>query len=160
MAPRAQDDHIIGVISDTHGLLRPEAVTELEGSELIIHAGDIGDPRLLEELRRIAPVIAVRGNSDKGGWAKGLPETEAVSIGEVHVYVLHDVYQLDLDPGVAGFTAVITGHSHRPRVEEKDGVMFLNPGSAGPRRFNLPVSLARLYIGDGRLDAEIVELDL
>ncbi|MFQ5960012.1 MAG: metallophosphoesterase family protein [Candidatus Methylomirabilales bacterium] len=157
---RQEADHLVGVISDTHGLLRPEAVTELEGSELIIHAGDIGDPEILKELKRIAPVIAVRGNSDKGGWANELPETEVVSIGEVHVYVLHDMYALDLDPVAAGFAAVITGHSHRPKVEEKEGVVFLNPGSAGPRRFNLPVSLARLHIGDGRLDTEIVELDV
>lgn len=150
---------IIGVISDTHGLVRPEARAALEGCELIVHAGDIGKPEVLEELSRIAPVVAVRGNSDRGAWAKALRKTEVVQAGEFYLYVLHDLHELNLDPGAADFKAVISGHSHRPRIEEKDGVMFLNPGSAGPRRFNLPVSLARLHIREDKLDADIIELD-
>ena len=161
MAPRQQaTDYVVGVISDTHGLLRPEAVAELESSELIVHAGDIGTPEVLDELGKIAPVIAVRGNSDKGAWAATLPDTEVVQVGEFSFYVLHDVNELDLDPTAAEFTAVITGHSHRPGVEERNGVLFLNPGSSGPRRFKLPVTLARLHIRDGTLNVEVVELDV
>lgn len=154
------DNRVVGVISDTHGLVRPEAIEELRGSQLIVHAGDVGRPEVLEELRKVAPVIAVRGNSDRGPWAETLPETEVVEAGGLYLYVLHDVNELDLDPAAAEFKAVITGHSHHPRVEERNGVMFLNPGSAGPRRFSLPVTLARLRIRDGKLDAEIVELKL
>ncbi len=161
MAPRQQaTDYVVGVISDTHGLLRPEAVAELKSSELIVHAGDIGTPEVLDELGKIAPVIAVRGNSDKGAWAATLPDTEVVQVGEFSFYVLHDVNELDLDPTAAEFTAVITGHSHRPGVEERNGVLFLNPGSSGPRRFKLPVTLARLHIRDGTLNVEVVELDV
>lgn len=161
MTPRQQAaDYVVGVISDTHGLLRPEAVAELKSSELIVHAGDIGTPEVLDELGKIAPVIAVRGNSDKGAWAATLPDTEVVQVGEFSFYVLHDVNELDLDPTAAEFTAVITGHSHRPGVEERNGVLFLNPGSAGPRRFKLPVTLARLHIRDGTLNVEVVELDV
>ncbi|MBW8064698.1 MAG: metallophosphoesterase family protein [Nitrospira sp.] len=161
MTPRQQAaDYVVGVISDTHGLLRPEAVAELKSSELIVHAGDIGTPEVLDELGKIAPVIAVRGNSDKGAWAATLPDTEVVQAGEFSFYVLHDVNELDLDPTAAEFTAVITGHSHRPGVEERNGVLFLNPGSAGPRRFKLPVTLARLHIRDGTLNVEVVELDV
>lgn len=155
---RRGTDHVIGVISDTHGLLRPEAVAELGGSELIVHAGDIGNPEVLDELRVIAPVIAVRGNTDKGGWAEALPETEVVQLGEFSFYVLHDLSKLDLDPVAADLTGVISGHSHRSEVRERGGVLFLNPGSAGPQRFNLPVTVARLCMRDGNLDAEIVEL--
>ncbi len=161
MTPRQQAaDYVVGVISDTHGFLRPEAVAELKSSELIVHAGDIGTPEVLDELGKIAPVIAVRGNSDKGAWAATLPDTEVVRVGEFSFYVLHDVNELDLDPTAAEFTAVITGHSHRPGVEERNGVLFLNPGSAGPRRFKLPVTLARLHIRDGTLNVEVVELDV
>ena len=161
MAPRQHaTDYVVGVISDTHGLLRPEAVAELKSSELIVHAGDIGTPEVLDELGKIAPVIAVRGNSDKGAWAATLPDTEVVQVGEFSFYVLHDVNELDLDPTAAEFTAVITGHSHRPGVEERNGVLFLNPGSSGPRRFKLPVTLARLHIRDGTLNVEVVELDV
>ncbi|MFQ5960656.1 MAG: metallophosphoesterase family protein [Candidatus Methylomirabilales bacterium] len=155
---RQGGDHIVGVISDTHGLLRPEAVAELEGSALIVHAGDIGEPEVLDTLRKIAPVIAVRGNTDKGRWAHALPKTEVLEVGEFSFYVLHDLGELDLDPAAAAFRVVIFGHSHRPEVRERNGVMFLNPGSAGPRRFNLPVTVARLRIRDGNLDAAIVEL--
>ena len=161
MTPRQQAaDYVVGVISDTHGFLRPEAVAELKSSELIVHAGDIGTPEVLDELGKIAPVIAVRGNSDKGAWAATLPDTEVIRVGEFSFYVLHDVNELDLDPTAAEFTAVITGHSHRPGVEERNGVLFLNPGSAGPRRFKLPVTLARLHIRDDTLNVEVVELDV
>jgi uncharacterized protein len=150
--------HLLGVISDTHGLLRPEAVKALEGAETIIHAGDIGTPEVLEALHAIAPVVAVRGNNDRGDWAHALPETEVVEVGGVALYVLHDVNTLDLDPVAAGFRAVISGHSHRPAVSKRRGVLFLNPGSAGPRRFKLPVSVARLLIRGDAVDAQLIEL--
>ncbi|MGA9755143.1 MAG: metallophosphoesterase family protein, partial [Desulfobaccales bacterium] len=124
-------EHLIGVISDTHGLLRPEALKVLSGVELIIHAGDIGNPRILAELARIAPVHAVRGNTDRAGWAVDLPLTRVVEVGDVHFYVLHELFCLDLDPAAAGFAAVIFGHSHHPHLERKNGVLYLNPGSAG-----------------------------
>ena len=149
---------MIGVISDTHGLLRPEAVQALKGSELIIHAGDVGDPNILDELRAIAPVIAVRGNIDTGDWAMKLPEYEVVEREGVSIYVLHDVNQLDLDPVAAGLQAVVSGHSHKPAIRTLNGVLYLNPGSAGPRRFKLPVTVARLHMIDGKLTAEHVEL--
>ena len=152
----------IGVISDTHGLLRPEALAALVGSELIVHAGDIGNAEILARLREIAPVVAVRGNNDRDGWAAALPETTVVEAAGRKLYVLHDVAQLDVDAARAGFAAVIAGHSHRPSVARRDGVLYLNPGSAGPRRFRLPIALARLSIdpaaADGSLDCEIVEL--
>jgi putative phosphoesterase len=151
-------EHLIGVISDTHGLLRPEAVKVLQGVELIIHAGDVGNPKVLANLARIAPVHAVRGNTDRGDWAAGLPQTRVVEVGGVHLYVLHELFCLDLDPAAAGFAAVIFGHSHSPHLERKNGVLYLNPGSAGPRRFTLPVTLARLHIKVDNLQAYIVEL--
>jgi uncharacterized protein len=150
----------VGVISDTHGLLRPEAIEALRGSELIVHAGDVGTADVLEALSAIAPTVAVRGNVDTGDVAAALPETEVVEVGRVHLYVLHDLSQLDLDPKAAGFAAVIFGHSHQPAAEVKDGVLYLNPGSAGPRRFSLPVAVARLLIAGERLSAEIVELQI
>lgn len=149
----------IGVISDTHGLLRPEAVEALRGCDLLIHAGDVGDPAILGELRRLAPVHAVRGNVDRGAWALELPMTEVVEVGSVLLYVLHDLATLDLDPAAAGFAAVVYGHSHRPSQEIRHGVLYLNPGSAGPRRFRLPVTVARLTVSASGLDAEIVEID-
>jgi len=149
---------LVGVISDTHGLLRPEALTALRESDYIIHAGDIGDAEILEKLTAIAPVTAVRGNVDKEAWARKLPETEALELGGVSVYVLHDVSQLDLKPEAAGFHVVISGHSHVPKCETRNGVLFFNPGSAGPRRFKLPVSVGALTIVDGRARAEIVEV--
>lgn len=152
--------HTVGVISDTHGLLRPEAVAALEGVERIVHAGDIGSPDVLTALGRIAPVAAVRGNNDRGGWAAAIPETEVVEVGGVTLYVLHDLHELDLDPRAAGFSAVIAGHSHQPRLDERDGVLYLNPGSAGPRRFKLPVSLARLTVAGPRVHAELVTLEI
>lgn len=150
----------IGVISDTHGLLRPEAVRALRGCERIVHAGDVGDPAILEELRRIAPVAAVRGNVDRGAWADLLPETEVVEVGSALLYVLHDLARLDLDPDAAGFAAVISGHTHQPSSEVRNGVLHLNPGSAGPRRFKLPVTVARLSVSGSRVSAEIVELQV
>ncbi len=149
----------VGVISDTHGLVRAEALEFLQGSDFIIHAGDIGKPEVLDTLRTIAPVYAVRGNIDKEPWAKELPQTEVVEIGSHCLYVLHELEHLDLDPGAAQFSAVIFGHSHRPLAEYRKGVLFLNPGSAGPRRFHLPIALARLHIHDTRLVHEIIELN-
>jgi uncharacterized protein len=157
MAPRV---HTVGVISDTHGLLRPEAVAALAGVERIVHAGDIGSPDVLAALARIAPVCAVRGNNDREAWAAAIPETDVVEVGDVSLYVLHDVHELDLDPRAAGFAAVIAGHSHQPRQEERDGVLYLNPGSAGPRRFKLPISLARLTVTGARVRASLVTLDV
>ena len=148
----------IGVISDTHGLLRPEAVGALRGAELIVHAGDVGSPDILEELRGIAPVTAVRGNVDHGDWARHLPETAVVEAENRVLYVLHDIGTLDLDPAAAGFAAVISGHSHQPHEEVRSGVLYLNPGAAGPRRFKLPISLARLHVSSGGLRVEFVEL--
>jgi putative phosphoesterase len=150
----------IGVISDTHGLLRPQAVEALRGSALIIHAGDIGRPEILGELRRIAPVIAVRGNVDRDAWANRLPMNEIVEHDGNRLYVLHILEDLDLDPPTAGFQAVITGHTHRPKIETKDGVLYFNPGSAGPRRFDLPVSVGRLAMTDGKLAGELVYLQV
>jgi putative phosphoesterase len=150
----------IGVISDTHGLLRPLAVEALQGSTLIIHAGDVGRPEILDELRRIAPVVAVRGNVDRGAWADRLPLSEIVEHDGFRLYVLHILEDLDLDPPTAGFHAVITGHTHRPKMETKDGALYFNPGSAGPRRFDLPVSVGRLSITDGKLVGELVYLQV
>ena len=146
------------MISDTHGLLRPEALSALEGCSLIIHAGDVGSPDILEQLRAIAPTTAVRGNVDTAAWAMSLPLTEVVHVADVHLYVLHDLAALDLDPKAAGFAAVISGHTHRPAADVRHGVLYLNPGSAGPRRFKLPITLARLEIAGARLSHEIVEL--
>jgi hypothetical protein len=149
----------VGVISDTHGLLRREAIAALGGSRLIIHAGDVGRPEVLEELRRLAPTFAVRGNVDTQPWAAKLPATEAVEVGPLLLWVLHDIAELDIDPG-AGFAAIIYGHSHKPSIEWRDGVLYLNPGSAGPRRFRLPVTVARLSVHGRSIEAEIVELDV
>ncbi|HEY6972276.1 MAG TPA: metallophosphoesterase family protein [Candidatus Angelobacter sp.] len=149
---------IIGVISDTHGLLRPEAVNALRGSEHIIHAGDIGAPEIIPALQKIAPVTAIRGNVDREPWAKQFPETEVVELGGVHIYVIHDVNTIDLNPRAAGFAAVISGHSHQPKQEVKDGVLYFNAGSAGPRRFRLPITVGRLEIVDGKISGKIIEL--
>lgn len=150
----------IGIISDTHGLLRPVAVEALRGAELIVHAGDVGGGgSILRDLEEIAPLTVVRGNVDAAPWARELPRTAAVSWGDELLYVLHDLEELDLDPKVSGFSAVISGHSHRPRIQKHDGVLFINPGSAGPRRLRLPVTLARLRLESYGLQAEIVPLD-
>jgi uncharacterized protein len=150
----------IGVISDTHGLLRQEAVEALRGCDRIIHAGDVGSADVLDQLRRVAPVVAVRGNIDKGAWALALPRTDAIELDGHTIYVLHILADLDLQPAPAGISAVVYGHSHKPSVEERDGVLFLNPGSAGPRRFRLPVSIAWMSVVDGRLTGRIIELDV
>ena len=149
---------VVGIISDTHGLLRPEAAAALRGSDHIIHAGDIGPPEILESLRKIAPVSAVRGNIDKAAWARTLPETEVVEIAGLSIYVLHDLASLNLNPKAAGFHAVISGHSHVPGQETRDGVLYFNPGSAGPRRFRLPVSLGKLRVSAGVVRAELIPL--
>src|SRR5690606_16183800 len=147
---------IVGVISDTHGLLRPEAAAALAGCDAIVHAGDIGKPEVLRGLVALAPLTAVRGNVDK--WADTLPDTAVLEIEGRLLYVIHDVNALDLDPAAAGFDAVISGHSHQPVVRQRDGVLYLNPGSAGPRRFRLPVTLAVLMVSARRLDPQIIEL--
>jgi hypothetical protein len=152
--------HQVGVISDTHGLLRPEALAALNGSDLIIHAGDIGRPGILDSLRTIAPTVAVRGNIDTKPPCSLLPASEVVEAGPFLIYVLHDVNALDLDPAAAGFHAVISGHSHQPLQEERKGVLYLNPGSAGPRRFRLPISVALLRIEGALLRPEFVDLSV
>jgi len=149
---------LIGAISDTHGLLRPEAIEALRGSDQIIHAGDIGSPEILEQLSTIAPVTSVRGNVDKGVWCRTLPETQVVELGGISIYVLHDLAQLDLKPRAAGFAAVVSGHSHVPKQETRDGVLYFNPGSAGPRRFKLPVSIGKLILENGGVRGELLPL--
>jgi len=149
----------VGLIADTHGLLRPAAVQALRGAELIIHAGDIGKAAVLDAIRTVAPVRAVRGNIDKGAWAHALPTTEALQVGEVWVYVIHDLRQLELDPEAAGFKVVVSGHSHQPSIRQQNGVLFVNPGSAGPRRFNLPVSVAAMVVQDASVEVRLVGLD-
>jgi putative phosphoesterase len=148
----------VGLISDTHGLMRPEALAALAGVTHIVHAGDIGSARILEQLGEIAPVTAVRGNNDRDAWAKNIPESEVLQIAGHSLYILHDLKELDLDPATAGFAAVIAGHSHKPVVTRKDGVLFVNPGSAGPRRFTLPITVGLLEIGRGELRATIHDL--
>ena len=149
----------IGLIADTHGLLRPEAVAALTGCARIVHAGDIGTPAVLEALNGLAPVTAVRGNNDRAAWASTLPLDDVLVIGGCLLYVLHDRAELDLDPAAAGFHAVITGHAHRPSHEIRDGVHYINPGSAGPRRFRLPIMLAELWIDAGRLSVRFIDLE-
>jgi putative phosphoesterase len=153
-----KSETIVGVISDTHGLLREEVVRRLGGVDHIIHAGDVGTPDILDALRSIAPLTAVRGNVDHGAWADDLPETEALEIAEVLIYVIHDALDLDIDPTTAGFAAVVSGHSHQPSFAENAGVLFLNPGSAGPRRFDLPISLVRLHIEGQVLTPRLIEI--
>lgn len=150
----------MGVIADTHGLVRPEALMALQGSELIIHAGDIGSRKVLDELRRLAPVVAVRGNIDKGPWAEALPQTETVEIAGAAIYVLHDLNELEFAPAAARFGAIISGHSHQPSLRRSQGILLLNPGSAGPRRFKLPVSVALLFIREGRIEARLLSLEI
>jgi len=149
---------LIGVVSDTHGLLRPEAITALRGSDHIIHAGDVGSPEILDKLSTIAPVTAVRGNVDKGAWTCNLPGTQVLELGGISLYVLHDLAQLDLKPKAAGFAVVVSGHSHIPKRETRDGVLYFNPGSAGPRRFKLPVTIGKLIVEDGSVPGELVHL--
>lgn len=148
----------VGLISDTHGLLRPEALTFLGGSDHIVHGGDMCDASVLEALSAIAPVTAVRGNNDRGPWAARLRETERVQIGGISVYAIHDLADLDVEPSAAGIQIVVSGHSHKPSVERRDGVLYVNPGSAGPRRFKLPISIGELTVTGRSVSARIVEL--
>ncbi len=149
---------IVGLISDTHGLMRPDALAALAGSDLILHAGDVGEEGVLDALRSLAPVHAVRGNVDDPPIATLLPETELVEVGGVQIYLLHDLGRLDLEPGAAGIAAVVSGHSHRPLIREERGVLYVNPGSAGPRRFDLPLGVGRLVVEAGRVRAELLSL--
>jgi putative phosphoesterase len=155
-----KDNNLVGVISDTHGLLRPEAMKALAGVSMIIHAGDIGRPEVITSLENIAPVVAVRGNTDRDGWACRLPFTEVVQVGGISLYVLHDIGMLDLNPAAAGFHAVISGHTHQPAIENRNDVYYLNPGSAGPKRFTLPVSVALLRVENDSLKAELLTLEV
>ena len=149
----------IGVVADTHGLLRPEALRRLRGVDRIVHAGDIGSPEVLRALAAVAPVTAVRGNNDRGAWARALPETAILVIGKVRLYVLHDVKTLAVDPRATSIDAVIAGHSHKPTLGDRDGVLFMNPGSIGPRRFTLPIAMGLLTVRGTRVRGEIVYLD-
>ena len=151
---------VIGVISDTHGLLRPEALAALTGVDHIIHAGDIGDPAILTRLAAIAPVTAVRGNVDLEPWAQKIPVSNVLEIGEASIYVLHNLGELDLKPKAAGFAAVVSGHTHQPKQDWRDGVLYFNPGSAGPRRFKLPVTVGRLRIQGMKIESEVIDLKL
>jgi putative phosphoesterase len=148
----------IGLISDTHGLVRDEAVAALKGCQHILHAGDIDEPDVLVKLRRLAPVTVVRGNNDRGSWAQAIPKYDVVEFGSVSVYLRHDESELDIDPRAAGFRVMLFGHSHKPMVETRDGVLFVNPGSAGPRRFKLPIAVGELLIAGDRVEARIIEL--
>jgi hypothetical protein len=147
---------LLGIISDTHGLLRPEALSALQGSDAIIHAGDVGNPAILDRLKSIAPLFAVRGNVDTEPWSSSLPLTSVVELQHVSIYVLHNLEQLDLNPKTAGFHIVISGHTHKPESHRHDGVLYVNPGSAGPRRFALPISLARLELHKAPWQVEFV----
>ena len=151
---------LLGVISDTHGLLRPEAVQALRGAQHVIHAGDVGSPEILKKLATIAPVTAVRGNVDKDPWAQQLPETQVLETGGISIYLVHNLTQLDVKPEAAGFRVVISGHSHIPKQEVRNGVLYFNPGSAGPRRFKGPVSVGRLSIDGAEVSAELVMLNV
>jgi hypothetical protein len=148
----------IGLISDTHGLLRPEALAFLRGCDHIVHGGDIGEQRILDELAAIAPVTAVRGNNDAAMWARDVPETALIELGGVRLYAIHDLAQLDIDPVEAGVRVVVSGHSHRPVAQERHGVLYVNPGSAGPRRFKLPISAAELLLDGGAVTPRIIDL--
>lgn len=149
---------VIGVISDTHGLLRPGALTTLRGVQLIIHAGDIGRPEVIEQLEQLAPVAAVRGNNDQDRWAMAFPESRHLSAGGRNIFVLHNIRDFVVDPFTPAFAVVISGHSHRPSIQHRDGCIFLNPGSAGPRRFNLPVSLAKLHVTAAGFKPQLITL--
>jgi uncharacterized protein len=151
---------LIGVISDTHGLMRREAIAALGGSDLILHAGDVGRAEVLDELRGISPTFAVRGNVDRQVWAAALPETQGVKVGQLRFYVLHQIAELPIDPAASGYAAVVYGHSHKPSIDWRDGVLYLNPGSAGPRRFRLPVTIARVRVSGRTMEPEIVKLDV
>jgi putative phosphoesterase len=149
---------VIGLISDTHGLIRREALEALQGVDLIIHAGDIGKPEVIVALKAIAPVAAIKGNIDSGAWAKLLPDTKLVKSGNTRLFIIHNVRELDCDPVARGYQVVVSGHSHKPSVSTRDGILFVNPGSAGPRRFKLPVAVGKLFIQNKYVNAEIIEL--
>ena len=153
-------DWVVGVISDTHGLLRSEALAALEGADYMIHAGDVGEPAILARLAAIAPVTAVRGNVDRDTWAQELPVNDVLEVGGASIYVLHNLNELDLDAKAAGFAAVISGHTHQPKQELRDGVLYFNPGSAGPQRFKLPITIGRLLVQNGKIKSEVIELRL
>ena len=148
----------IGLIADTHGLLRPEALAALADSDLLIHAGDIGKPEVVAALKKIAPLVAIKGNNDTDSWARHLPETKKITLGALKLYVIHNVKELSFDPAGRGFRVVISGHSHKPMIQTKDNVLFVNPGSAGPRRFKLPICVGKLLVQGETVDAEIIEL--
>lgn len=150
----------IGIISDTHGLLRPQALAALEGSDFIVHGGDIGSAAILEQLASIAPLTAVRGNNDRASWAHQVPETARLAVGAVHLYAVHDIATLPIDPVAEGFGVVVYGHSHRPLIDRRHDVLYINPGSAGPRRFSLPVSVAELLIDGSQANARIIQLNI
>jgi uncharacterized protein len=150
--------HVIGLISDTHGLVRPEALDVLQGVELIIHAGDIGKREVIGALKLIAPVAVIKGNIDRGAWAKPLADTRLLKVAGTRLFVIHNIKELECDPVARGYQVVVSGHSHKPSVATRDGVLFVNPGSAGPRRFKLPIAVGKLFIQDNRVNAEIIEL--
>ncbi len=156
----AKQIRILGLISDTHGLLRSDAVDALRGSDIILHAGDVGAPEVLDTLKSVAPVVAVRGNVDSGGWAQALPLTETIDAGSASIYMLHILQDLDINPAAAGFHIVVSGHSHKPGQTEKGGILYVNPGSAGPKRFNLHVTVARLDLGVKPWRVEFIELSV
>jgi len=154
----AINDLRVGLISDTHGLLRPEARAFLVGCDYIVHGGDIGSAEILDDLAVIAPLIAVRGNNDTEPWAARLPGTELIRVGNVFVYVIHNLAELDIDPGAAGVRVIVSGHSHKPMIEERDGVLYVNPGSSGPRRFKLPISVGEIIVSGSAVNARLVDL--
>jgi putative phosphoesterase len=149
---------VVGLIADTHGLLRPQALQALAGVDLIIHAGDIGKPEVLAGLKQVAPVRAIRGNNDRDEWARRLPDARTVQVGRFRIYVIHSIHELSFDPAARRIGAVISGHSHKPSILEKSGVLFVNPGSPGPRRFRLPVAVGKLWVSGDQAKAEIIEL--
>jgi putative phosphoesterase len=153
-------ERLFGLISDTHGLVRPQAIEALRGVDMILHAGDIGNPQVLEALNNIAPVIAVRGNNDKGKWAESLRLREAVKFGAASVYMLHDLKEIDINPSSAGFRVVVSGHSHKPSVAKREGILYVNPGSAGPRRFSLPITVAHLRVAGEEVTAQLINLSV
>jgi putative phosphoesterase len=160
MPPSSRGMPRLGIISDTHGLLRPEALAFLRGCQHIVHGGDVGSAEVLAQLAEIAPVTAVRGNNDKGAWADALLETELFEFNGTYIFAIHDLAQLDIEPSSAGVRVVVSGHSHKPAIERREGVLYVNPGSAGPRRFRLPIAVAEVVVDGGEVDARIVELEV
>jgi putative phosphoesterase len=148
---------IVGAISDTHGLLRPEVLKLFRSADLILHAGDIGDPQVLEQLTVLAPTMAVRGNNDKGEWARHVPESRKIEVGGISIFMIHDIKEITASRR-SGADIIVSGHSHKPSIERRDGVLYLNPGSAGPRRFKLPISVARITINKSQVTARLIEI--